>query len=309
MHPTGQALLASAGVPPPWTPAVVVPSIWVEGDTIVGGTEAAAIPSWTDASGNNNHLTAAGTAQPTLRTNALNAYPVVEFDGSTDVLTIPNVLTALTAGTLFAVVKLNADPGSGNGLIDIGTDGSLQDHYPYVDGTIYSDFGSTVRKTVGNPTPSMASWHLLSMRSASGAWDCRFNGTSLFTTASNTVGFNAAPKLGNGGGAPLGCRVAMFLINNGALTDAYVEKLEGYAAHKYALQAVLPGGHPWKTVPPPYEAPPTIAVRMGQQYVEVISSGTNNKDRLHQQYVEVVNSGGAGRVRVSQQSIEVITSN
>lgn len=44
--------------------------------------------------------------------------------------------------------------------------------------------------------------------------------------------------------------LAAIIISNVAPAGGEVEKLEGWAAHKYGLTANLPGGHPYKTNPP-----------------------------------------------------------
>jgi hypothetical protein len=97
-------------------------------------------------------------------------------------------------------VRADNDPGSGDGTSGLWTfnpDGVSQaTHYPYSDGNIYESFGTTARKTVGNPTPSLAAWRLYNISSASGAYTVRLDGTQIFTTGTNTVGFPTAPQLG-----------------------------------------------------------------------------------------------------------------
>jgi hypothetical protein len=67
---------------------------------------AAAIATWKDRSGNNRNATAAGTAQPTYRTNILNSKPVVRFDGINDVMSLGNITAVETQGqTIFVVGK------------------------------------------------------------------------------------------------------------------------------------------------------------------------------------------------------------
>lgn len=48
--------------------------------------------------------------------------------------------------------------------------------------------------------------------------------------------------------------------------------------------------------------------RLSQQYVEVITSGSNPKARLDQQYTEVISSGSDPKARLDQQYTEIITS-
>jgi hypothetical protein len=48
--------------------------------------------------------------------------------------------------------------------------------------------------------------------------------------------------------------VGEFLIVQQALSDADRRRVEGYLAHRFALTASLPSGHPYKSNPPTYIA-------------------------------------------------------
>jgi hypothetical protein len=67
--------------------------------------------------------------------------------------------------------------------------------YPWVNSIIYDAFGTTERKFF-DPAPSLATWHVYEISSASAAWSSYLDGLQLFTTETNTVGFPAAPTLG-----------------------------------------------------------------------------------------------------------------
>lgn len=102
---------------------------------------------------------------------------------------IPNFdPSSFTAGTGVFVWKRTADPGTLGQFWNFGSSGN-SNYFPFSDGVIYDDFGSTVRKTVGNPTPSLANWHIYSARSAANLWKANLDGVELFSTATNTVGF------------------------------------------------------------------------------------------------------------------------
>ena len=78
----------------------------------------------------------------------------------------------------------------------MGTSGAA-DHIPYTDGTIYSGFGSTVRKNCGDSAATMTNWMVLTIQSNTNDWELWINRTSEFSTASNTIGWGSAPRIGS----------------------------------------------------------------------------------------------------------------
>lgn len=158
------------------------------------------IDSLTDRSGAGNHSAAStGATRATLTTAVINGKAVYRFNRA-QAYNLANVFSALTSGEVFLAVKLDADPPSSfdwSGLWHFGTN-TDSDHYPFTDGVIYDGWGSTARKTAGNPTLSLAAARIYNVSSAPGAWTARLDGTQLFTTATNTVAFTTVPKLGKG---------------------------------------------------------------------------------------------------------------
>lgn len=210
---------------------------WIKADSetpVADGT--AVVP--TERSGSGLTVTqATGSAQPLYKTNILNGLPAYQFDGVDDQLLL-STLAALTAGEVFLIVKANNDPGVGiKALWRLGTEPTNSGIYPWTDGQIYEEFGTTVRKTVGNPTPSLSSaFRLYNVISAAGEFTVNLDGTQLFTTATNTVGFPAAPTLGKGIGATFfaGQWCEWVLLNAKASTTQRAH-LKAYFASKFAL--------------------------------------------------------------------------
>jgi len=180
---------------------------WLKADAIEGLADGDPVSSWLDSSGNNKDATqGTGTNQPSYQTNEINGLPVVRFDGTDNFFTMPS-MAALTAAEYFIVIRLvQATPDPANaGLWDIGSDTANPTIFPFVgDGKIYDQFGTTSRKTTADPTPSFQSWNIYSVYSAANDWTNFFNGTQLFTTGTNTVGFSATPTLGKSGGHGVG---------------------------------------------------------------------------------------------------------
>ncbi|MFD1984202.1 hypothetical protein ACFSOZ_16245 [Mesorhizobium newzealandense] len=249
---------------------------WYKADEITGSNSDPQ-SSWVDASGNANDMTQSTSVnKPTLLTSTLNGKNVVSFDVPSvpQYFNVPNLFSGKTAGSIYMVIKKAADPAGADpwsGMHRFGSSTGLGSagHMPYTDGVIYQEFGTTVRKTVGNPTPSLASWRIISMHSASADWAFYLDGgvytggvgAPFFSTGTNTVGFETSPKFGTSVKDPTGtpslvgmvALVGELLLIGGKLSTANQQNVEGYlaATARWALQGNLDAAHPYKSSPPP----------------------------------------------------------
>lgn len=201
--------------------------LWLKADSIVGLNNQDQINTWSDSSINARNATGQADSGIKPRYGSASgplAGPSVELNlnGSGGYFTLPNFMTGFTAGEAFMVVKCNADPASSSGtsahpLSQWGSDATAA-HYPFTDGVIYDDFGSTARLTTGNPSTSLATWHVYDVRSASASWIRSINGATagadFFSTGTNTVGWGTTPQLGK---------------DNGNLTLAYLAEVIFYS--------------------------------------------------------------------------------
>lgn len=199
------------------------------------------VSQWNDLSGNTRHATqGTGATQPN-RTGTINSLTTVTF-ASGDRMTLPSFMSGKAAGTVFMVGKLAQDPpasaAASGPVVRLGSEGSGH-HMPYTDGTIYDNTGSTVRKTVGNPTPSLASAFYYTVITASGDWKARLNGTQIYSTATNTVGWRTtAPNAEVGYDLAAGSfvgQIAEIIVYSSALTGTDLSDVEGYIADKWGI--------------------------------------------------------------------------
>lgn len=240
MRPTLFGTVAGSAA---WTPANL-PGLWLwlKASTL-GLNDGDSVTTWTKAGGTGSSPTQ-GTAgsRPTYQTNEVNGQPVIRFDGTDDFFTMGN-MSAFTAGTAFIVMRLvQATPDPANaGLWDIGSDVGNPTICPFVgDGKIYDQFGTTSRKTTADPTPSFQDWNIYSVYSAANDWANAFNGTELFSTATNTVGFSASPTLGKSGGHGAGDFYLQgdtpeVIICSGKLSAPDIATTIAYLQTEYAL--------------------------------------------------------------------------
>jgi hypothetical protein len=131
-------------------------------------------------------------------------------------------LSAKTEGEFFVIMQLKADPsvsGPTGGAWEFGTAASST-YFPYFNGTIYDGWGSTTRKTVGNPTASLASPRVINIISAASDYEVIIDASSQYSTVTNTVGFGSIPTFGvsRGGATYLRAWVKGFCMYDGKLS-------------------------------------------------------------------------------------------
>jgi hypothetical protein len=119
----------------------------------------------------------------------------------------------------------------------VGTEfySTFSDNIPYL------AIGSNTRKTCGAAPFSLGNWHVLRVTSQANDWNCYLNGTLLFNTATNTVGFPPAgdqahtPQVGhNGGTAYLTGSIAMVYFGT-LLSAGDLTKMTGFVNSQYGF--------------------------------------------------------------------------
>jgi hypothetical protein len=216
-------------------------NLWLIGD----GAWESPLGYWQDYSGNNNNAFQNTTAdQPTVVANALHGHSVVRFSGSSQFLTLPNVLNGATAGEMFVVTRTQSPvPTSGIALLQFGansrTYGAI---YPWTDGKIYDDFGSSAQQVVGNVAQPLNQAHIYNVTAQAGSWIARINGLEQYSNATNTVSFSSAPVLGTRLLEDIFYKgdIAEVMVYNRALSVEERIAVEYYLGGKYGVVSTPP---------------------------------------------------------------------
>lgn len=205
-----------------------------------------------DYSGNSRDFSAVTTNnRGTFATNQINSLPAVQFthngNGATTTNTQyngPTFTTGYTAAEVFIVLKAEADPASSTlkgAYSTFGSDANVC-HYPYTNGDIFDDFATTSRKNIPNASVpvSLASWNLYNVSSASGSWIARINGTQIYSTVTNTVGWVSTPIFGgSGAAAPSGAGfsgyIAEIMLFSKVLNATERLNVRAYVSNKYGV--------------------------------------------------------------------------
>ncbi|MDC0157740.1 DUF2341 domain-containing protein, partial [Verrucomicrobia bacterium] len=208
-------------------PSQIYPSnnkLWLDANHSSAGSA-----TWTDRSSSTNNATKRGS--PTVVSNALNGMPVVryggvdgqyhEFPNMTDVRTVFWVLKK--AGSRYSNIlgdnnRYHMHPDGNYIWSSAHTNGNVKNGNLWLNGV----------SVVGQSTSKPTSYAVLSFRSA---------GATEFSNFANDR---------NIGGRTFQGDLAELLIYNIPLSDAEIQEIEGYLAHKWALTGNLPSDHPWK---------------------------------------------------------------
>jgi hypothetical protein len=260
----------------PWTPANLAspPRHWyTPATTVTGSTNASA---WASAVGGYSLTQGTSGAQPTIEASGINSLRALAWDGNdTLVTTDVDMFRQVTSGWFFAVFKktaLDAGAGSPKSLFfsSIGTSSGSTRLGMDISASTPNRLRVVGRVGDGDGVGTMSSvtladtdWHMIMVRHdwATDTCEVWFDGDTVTQnalagagTTSNTAAA-ASPSLGAlwNGTSILGAsdfKFAEFLIGRALPTLTECDKLFGYEAHKFALTARLPFGHPYISNPP-----------------------------------------------------------
>jgi hypothetical protein len=273
-EPTGPFPSGNAGSwPSNWTPSRLRWTRNVSNEselTLVSGK----VQYWRDVTKGDSWYQDSSSPRPVPVANAQNGLPAVQFDGTDDFLYVLNGSDGfknVNYGAFFIVFKKTALDGSPTArpLFFANTSASGTTRFGLEAGhsgaanqlrlvTRRLDADSAALLT--GPTLVDTNYHMvlavMDWSTATGhiyldgdAPTSASMGTSGAT--SNTSNF-VGPRLGRDTGTNYGDFIIGEALNysDTALSAGDIDKLFGYAAHKWGLTANLPGGHPYKTVAP-----------------------------------------------------------
>jgi hypothetical protein len=208
------------------------PWLWYRGDAMV--LSAGKVATATDLSGNGRNGTGQGGALPPWEATGFAGKPCMHGDAASW-LNLPD-MSALTAGHIFVAVQADADPPAGSTDAEIWLLGTgATTFFPFTDGVVYDSAGTDTRKTTVNPTPSLALPHIYEVISVAGEWTSKLDGAQLFTTATNAVAFQAAPRLGGIAVSTWKGRIAEFIVFPGKLDTTHANAFRQDIGARYGI--------------------------------------------------------------------------
>lgn len=262
-----------------WTPLnmAAVPQIYLDAqDSAVTDVSGAcsAISNLGAMGSSGDFLQATAGSRPAILNAELNGKRVISFDGIDDVMTgdtvaQKNILRNAAAGWCFLIYKKRSSDSANRRALHIPTGGTalprlvvwagLADNKPTMQARRL-DADATV--TASSTTTSVGAYAMLlhTVNYATQAGRIYKNGSldvdiPTFTAAAGNTSDTASVEaiaIGarTGGVVPADIDLATVVVSREMPSDSDIDKLFGWAAHKYGLTANLPSGHPYKTVTP-----------------------------------------------------------
>lgn len=256
-----------------WTPAQLTTALWLDADdaSTITTDGSGNVEQWNDKSGNGLNATQTNAgSRPFLQSAAQNGKDVIRF--TNDNFDCGKTVANNAAFTIFAAARFDAlttndfpvvwsfETSNGSPAIQLFAT-------PLTGYAEYS-FGSSGSQWVRGRFGTTAS------SGASSLFGVTYNGQGS-TTLSNFKGFqnggadsvSAAPnfatntnatKIGSrsDGGIPMQGDIFEIIVLDFEASETDRQKIEGYLAHKWGLEANLPADHPYKS------AAPTIAANV-----------------------------------------------
>jgi hypothetical protein len=232
--------------------------MWMDGadpaGTGVVPSNGTVLSTWADKSGKS--YSATGVNSPTVVTNAVNSKSVVSYNGSSySYATIASGIFS-TAMNIFFVYKVN---GGVSYMAPMtrgqGNNGSPIDQYNnvrYLGGGSYNNIQSAYSHASATSTTLFTQ---LIQQSPSTTYNEYVNGST--TASASGTGFSASDAASYVYIATRDDKVTSFngymcelIVYNQMIGLTAQQKIEGYLAWKWGIQASLPAGHPYKSAAP-----------------------------------------------------------
>jgi hypothetical protein len=259
-----------------WNPSMLGPALWLDAaDASTITLNGSTVSQWSDKSGNGFHVTqATASAQPTYQATGFNSQPTVFFDNSGDEMGCDQTSVS-SQGDLFyaAVFQMLSNTQSWRMIVGTNTSSSLSNR-----GTLLlqrmsnrSEIGvHDAGKTDTGSTYAVQVTNLFVPRIATAGRSGGANGDggtitvtatgpsqpSYLTQAVQNWSTDKATSRIQIGGKQQNVTgwsnslISEVVVMNRNATTLERQKLEGYLAHKWGLEASLPADHPYKNYGP-----------------------------------------------------------
>lgn len=258
-----------------WTPADTTEALWLDAgdsstlfDAVSGGSLVAAdgaVARWQDKSGNARHVTQATSGnRPLRKTSIQNSRDVLRLD-ATDFLqnTSAALVRNVTGWSVFAVA-VSTSATAERAVVQVITSAGNSRAY-------LAKAATTGIILTGGRRRSTDSFAAISGGSAVSA-PALFGSVANFTTTTitafvdgaqvsqNTSWLTSGVSDNDAGGLTVGANtlgalnwsgdICEIIVVESAVSQSLREQFEGYLAHRWGLQASLPGAHPYRSVAP-----------------------------------------------------------
>lgn len=236
-----------------WTPANITTDLWLDAEDAATITTNGSgdVTQWDDKSGNDRHATANAGEEPGYTNNAIQFAAGKYLRSSL----WPVTVTAQTVFAVFSWTSSTSDYARVFSQSDSGKDYSTSGHFiPILRDTGTSNWSGFASGGFRSPhSVSQTGRQVFGSVHSGSSLTCFLNGTagSAYTHTLNKAFTRYGIGLDIGEATRyLDGEVCEVVVVNSSVSEADRQRIEGYLAHKWGLEANLPAGHPYKDAPP-----------------------------------------------------------
>ena len=238
-----------------WTPDKITTALWLDADdsSTIALDGSSNVEQWNDKSGNaRNASQSTSSARPSVATAALNSLDALDFNGSSEFLTVGSLAESQPTH-YFAVAKTRSPTTGGRQYLFDGAGGlNTTRNLCAMRGNSVNRYGGWANGWFDHSVSTDANFHVIGLLfdgsgssiGVDGAVESVSTGTNNLSLGLN-IGTNYEAEIDW-----LDGQIAELIVCSGALSSEDREKMEGYLAHKWGLAASLPAEHPYKSAPP-----------------------------------------------------------
>ena len=259
--PTALSKFRMVGIPRPqqFLPTSIANiQMWMDGADPAGTgvipSNGSVLSSWADKSGKSYN--ASGVNSPTVVTNAVNSKSVVSYNGSNYSFSTIAAGVFSTAMIIFFVYKVNGAVTYTTPVTrGVFTNGSPIDQYNntrFLGGNSYNGYTSAYSHASATSTSLFTQ---IIQQSPSTSYNEYVNGST--SSSLSVTGFSASDTASyvyigtrDNKGTTFNGYMCELIVYNQMIGLTAQQKIEGYLAWKWGIQASLPAGHPYKSARP-----------------------------------------------------------
>ncbi len=235
-----------------WTPSQISTALWLDAaDASTITLNGSTVSQWNDKSGNGRNVSQpTASAQPTSNTRTLNGLNVLDFNVDIIGRSTPFV-TINTPWLVYSVITF--DNFTGNPVY-IGLQGAQTTHMGWSNGgniQFYNNSTGVVglsNVVITTNTPAFVGVQY-DTTNLTGLYNGAAQGSPAVTIPADTALFNIGSHA-SGASNYFDGAIGEIVFIQSTVSLSNRQKLEGYLAWKWGLQANLPVGHPYKNSPP-----------------------------------------------------------
>jgi hypothetical protein len=245
-----------------WNPSMITTALWLDAADASSITLASgAVSQWNDKSGNGRNVSQSDSLlRPTVLPNAFNNKQSIVFSGSSNCRLLGGATGLTSTASIFVAVQDTGSTSTIAGIYSSGISGGGFGIYRTTANIVTVDGIGANTTNSANSTSAISQPSIIAgiyTQANTNGTSIFFNGTLEETFASTGVTVDSPPTNFEIGGRSQGQPARVF---QGNISEVIVlgltassdtrQRIEGYLAHKWGLEANLPNDHPYKTTGP-----------------------------------------------------------